>query len=182
MNRRFAQPAWHLVDAKNKICGRLATQIVTLLRGKHKPNFTPWYDCGDYVVVINAQDVHLTGDKIRQKHFIWHTGYPGGLKQRSVRDQLKLKPEEVKIFLHSSFIMYIYSSSIIFTVSLSTWLFCIRFFASLFLEWWLKITCVTILPENCEYSQAANTFMKINYLQELLPCCKRVSFDTLSVM
>lgn len=99
MNRRFAQPAWHLVDAKNKICGRLATQIVTLLRGKHKPNFTPWYDCGDYVVVINAQDVHLTGDKIRQKNFIWHTGYPGGLKQRSVRDQLKLKPEEVKIFL-----------------------------------------------------------------------------------
>jgi large subunit ribosomal protein L13 len=96
MNRRFSQPAWHLVDAKNKICGRLSTQIVSLLRGKHKPNFTPWYDCGDYVVVVNAQDVHLTGDKLRQKHFIWHTGYPGGLKQRSVRDQLKLKPEEVR--------------------------------------------------------------------------------------
>jgi large subunit ribosomal protein L13 len=95
MNKHFANPAWHLVDAKNKICGRLSTQIVTLLRGKHKPNFTPWYDCGDYVVVINAKDVHFSGDKFRQKKFTWHTGYPGGLKQRTVREQLNIKPEEV---------------------------------------------------------------------------------------
>lgn len=98
MNRRFSQPLWHLVDAKNRTCGRLATQIVTLLRGKHKPNYTPWYDCGDYVVVVNAKDVHFTGDKFRQKNFIWHTGYPGGLKKRAVRDQLKIKPEEVSHF------------------------------------------------------------------------------------
>lgn len=95
MNARFSQPLWHLVDAKDKVAGRLATQIVTLIRGKHKPNYTPWYDCGDYVVVINAKDVKFTGDKVKQKNYVWHTGYPGGIKQRSVRDQLKIKPEEV---------------------------------------------------------------------------------------
>jgi ribosomal protein L13 len=92
---RFAYPVWHLVDAKHKICGRLATQLVHILRGKHKPNYCPWWDCGDYVVVINAKYIKFTGDKLTQKHYVWHTGYPGGMKTRSVRDQLIHKPEEV---------------------------------------------------------------------------------------
>jgi large subunit ribosomal protein L13 len=95
MNSRFSRPLWHLVDAKNKNPGRLATQIVSLLRGKHKPNFTPWYDCGDYVVVINAKDVSFTGNKEENKKYTWHTGYPGGIKQRTVKEQLARKPEEV---------------------------------------------------------------------------------------
>ena len=101
---RFHQPVWHLVDAKNKIVGRLATQISRILRGKHKPTFTPNYDCGDYVVVINAKHVKLTGRKYDQKEYIWHTGYPGGLKRRSVRDQLEMQPEEVR-FANPSFNM-----------------------------------------------------------------------------
>jgi ribosomal protein L13 len=63
MNSRFSKPLWHLLDARNQIVGRLATQIVHILRGKHKPTFSPNYDCGDYVVVINAQDIKFTGRK-----------------------------------------------------------------------------------------------------------------------
>jgi large subunit ribosomal protein L13 len=92
---RFSKPLWHLVDAKNQIVGRLATQIATIIRGKHKPTFTPHYDCGDYVVVINAKDVKFTGKKVDQKLYTWHTGYPGGLKQITVKEQLERKPEEV---------------------------------------------------------------------------------------
>ncbi len=92
---RFSKPVWHLVDAKNKIVGRLATQIVHILKGKHKPTYTPYYDCGDYVVVINAKDVKFTGKKFEQKKYTWHTGYAGGLKQRTVNEQLEVKPEEV---------------------------------------------------------------------------------------
>mmetsp|Transcript_7979 Transcript_7979/g.8743 ORF Transcript_7979/g.8743 Transcript_7979/m.8743 type:complete len:142 (+) Transcript_7979:46-471(+) len=92
---RFSKPVWHLVDAKNKIVGRLATQIVHILKGKHKPTYTPHYDCGDYVVVINAKDVKFTGKKFEQKKYTWHTGYAGGLKQRTVNEQLEVKPEEV---------------------------------------------------------------------------------------
>jgi large subunit ribosomal protein L13 len=95
---RFSQPLWHLVDAKNQVVGRLASQVVRILRGKHKPTYCPNYDCGDYVVIINAGDVKFTGDKTKQKHYKWHTGYPGGLKQKSVRDLLQSKPEEVSIY------------------------------------------------------------------------------------
>jgi len=95
MNKSFANPVWHLVDAKGQIVGRLASQIVQIIRGKHKPNFTPHYDCGDYVVVINASDVKFTGRKFDNKMYTWHTGYAGGLKQISVKDQLDRKPEEV---------------------------------------------------------------------------------------
>jgi large subunit ribosomal protein L13 len=94
-NPRFSKPLWHLIDARNQIVGRLATQIVHILKGKHKPTFSPNYDCGDYVVVINASDVKFTGRKENDKLYTWHTGYPGGLKQLSVRDQLNKKPEEV---------------------------------------------------------------------------------------
>jgi len=92
---RFAKPLWHLIDARNQVLGRLATQITSLLRGKHKPNFSPQWDCGDYVVVINAQEVKLTGNKVNGKKYTWHTGYPGGLKQMTVKEQLDRKPEEV---------------------------------------------------------------------------------------
>lgn len=94
-NIRFSQPLWHLVDARNQVVGRLATQIATILRGKHKPTFTPHYDCGDYVVVINAKDIKFTGQKVAQKQYSWHTGYPGGIKHKTVKDQLQDKPEEV---------------------------------------------------------------------------------------
>ena len=100
---RFARPAWHLIDARDQIVGRLATQIVHLLRGKHKPTFSPNYDCGDVVVIINAELVKFTGTKLEDKVYQWHTGYPGGLKQIKVIDQLKKKPEEVTFHrLHGS--------------------------------------------------------------------------------
>ena len=71
---------WHLIDAKGQVLGRMATRVATLLRGKHKPTFTPYLDEGDFVVVINAADVKLTGDKLNQKVAYSHSMYPGGLK------------------------------------------------------------------------------------------------------
>lgn len=79
---------WWIVDAKNVVLGRLASQIALRLRGKHKPSFTPHMDCGDGVVVINAGQVRLTGDKLRQRKFHWHTGYPGGIKSRTMKEIL----------------------------------------------------------------------------------------------
>lgn len=94
-NAKFSKPLWHLVDANGQVVGRLASQIVRILRGKHKPSYTPNYDCGDFVVVVNAGSIKFTGQKTNDKLYKWHTGYPGGLKQISVRDQLDRKPEEV---------------------------------------------------------------------------------------
>lgn len=74
---------WLIVDAEDVVLGRLASQIALRLRGKHKPTFTPHMDCGDNVIVINAEKVKLTGNKREQDIFYWHTGYPGGIKQRS---------------------------------------------------------------------------------------------------
>lgn len=74
---------WLIVDAEDVVLGRLASQIALRLRGKHKPSFTPHMDCGDNVIVINADKVKLTGNKREQDIFYWHTGYPGGIKQRS---------------------------------------------------------------------------------------------------
>jgi len=84
----FAKPStiskkWLLVDAKDQILGRLASQIAKVLRGKHKVNYTPHMDCGDNIVVINAKYIKLTGKKLEQKVYYRHTGYPGGLKQRT---------------------------------------------------------------------------------------------------
>lgn len=101
-NIKFSKPLWHLIDARNQIVGRLATQIAHILRGKHKPNFTPNYDCGDYVVVINAKEVKFTGRKLKNKLYTWHTGYPGGLKQMSAEKLLDRKPEEVIVLFHSA--------------------------------------------------------------------------------
>ena len=92
---KFSRPLWHLVDASNQVVGRLASQIVHSLRGKHKPTFEPHLDCGDYVVVINAKDVMFTGNKMSDKLYRWHTGYVGGLKEVPAKVYLKHKPEEI---------------------------------------------------------------------------------------
>lgn len=73
---------WLLIDAEGVVLGRLASQIAMRLRGKHKPSYTPNMDCGDNVIVINAEKVALTGNKLRDKEYFWHTGYPGGIKSR----------------------------------------------------------------------------------------------------
>lgn len=87
---------WVLFDAKNVVLGRLASEIAKVLRGKNKPNFTPHIDNGDFVIVINAKDVHLTGNKLRDDIYRWHTGHPGGLKERSQGELLRGKhPERV---------------------------------------------------------------------------------------
>lgn len=86
---------WYLVDADQKVLGRLATQIAVRLRGKHKPIFTPHADVGDFVVVVNADKVAMTGAKWDQKTYYRHSGYTGGLKQISARKLLEKKPEEI---------------------------------------------------------------------------------------
>ncbi|OCC14381.1 LSU ribosomal protein L13p (L13Ae) [Dissulfuribacter thermophilus] len=86
---------WYVVDAQNKVLGRLATQIAMRLRGKHKPIFTPHLDTGDFVIVVNAEKVRLTGKKLEKKMYYKHTGYIGGLKSFTAKEMLKRKPEEV---------------------------------------------------------------------------------------
>jgi len=86
---------WYVVDAQGKTLGRLASEIARILRGKHKPIFSPHMDTGDFVIVINAEKVHVTGRKLTQKFYYRHSGYPGGLKAISLRDQLKKHPERV---------------------------------------------------------------------------------------
>jgi large subunit ribosomal protein L13 len=86
---------WYLVDAEAKTLGRLATQIAEVLRGKGKPAYTPHVDTGDFVIVVNAEKVHVTGQKLDQKLYYKHSGYPGGLHSRTLREQLERRPEEV---------------------------------------------------------------------------------------
>ena len=87
---------WFIIDAENVILGRMATEIAKRLRGKHKPEFTPHVDCGDNVIVINADKIHLTGRKRENDIFFWHTGFPGGIKQRTKGQVLDGKhPERV---------------------------------------------------------------------------------------
>ncbi len=89
------QRDWYLVDAEGKTLGRLATQIADQLRGKGKSLYTPHVDCGDFVIVVNAEKIHVTGKKLDDKMVRWHTGYPGGLKERTLRQQLERRPTEV---------------------------------------------------------------------------------------
>jgi large subunit ribosomal protein L13 len=89
------QRDWYVVDAQGVTLGRLATRIATILRGKHKPIYTPHVDCGDYVIVINAEHIHTTGQKQTQKIYYRHSNYPGGLKEISLRDQLQKFPNRV---------------------------------------------------------------------------------------
>ena len=86
---------WYVVDAEGKTLGRLATQIADTLRGKTKPQYTPHVDTGDFVIVVNAEKIHVTGKKLDEKMVRWHTGYPGGLKERTLREQLERRPTEV---------------------------------------------------------------------------------------
>ncbi len=90
-----AQRVWYVVDADGKILGRLATRVATLLRGKHKPLFTPHMDTGDFVIVVNAKAIRLTGRKPKQKKMYRHSGYPGGLRETSYETLLKTHPERV---------------------------------------------------------------------------------------
>ena len=86
---------WYLVDAEGKTLGRLATQIADTLRGKRKPQFTPHVDTGDFVIVVNAEKIAVTGNKLDQKRYYRHSGYPGGLRSRTLREQLNRRPTEV---------------------------------------------------------------------------------------
>jgi large subunit ribosomal protein L13 len=86
---------WYVVDAEGKNLGRLATQIAETLRGKTKPQYTPHVDTGDFVVVVNAEKIAVTGKKLDEKIYYRHSGYPGGLKQRTLREQLERRPTEV---------------------------------------------------------------------------------------
>lgn len=94
-NDAQASCEWYMVDATGMTLGRLATQIATVLKGKHKPIYTPSMDCGDYVVVINADKVHVTGRKLDQKIYYHFSGYPGGLKEVLLRDQMSQHPDRV---------------------------------------------------------------------------------------
>jgi large subunit ribosomal protein L13 len=101
MTRTYsAKPAditrkWYVVDANGKTLGHLAVQVAIVLRGKHKPTFTPHMDTGDHVIVVNAEKIHLTGNKVRTKTYYRHSGYPGGLKAETAKDVLARKPSEV---------------------------------------------------------------------------------------
>jgi large subunit ribosomal protein L13 len=86
---------WYVVDAEGKTLGRLATQVASVLRGKNKPTFTPYVDCGDYVIVINAEKVVLTGNKLDDKMYYNHSGFPGGLRERNAKTMIEKYPEEM---------------------------------------------------------------------------------------
>lgn len=86
---------WYVIDAEGEILGRLATKVATVLRGKHKPTYTPHVDCGDYVIVINASKVKLTGNKLEDKMYYNHSGYTGGLRERNAQTMLDKYPEEM---------------------------------------------------------------------------------------
>ncbi len=84
---------WYVIDATDKVLGRLASEIASRLRGKHKPEFTPHMDTGDYIVVVNADKVRVTGNKARDKMYYRHSGYPGGIKQQNFSKLMESKPE-----------------------------------------------------------------------------------------
>jgi large subunit ribosomal protein L13 len=87
--------SWYVVDAEGQTLGRLATRIADTLRGKHKPQYTPHTDTGDFVVVVNAEKIGVTGKKLDEKLYRRHSGYPGGLKERPLREELARRPTEV---------------------------------------------------------------------------------------
>ncbi len=89
---------WYVIDAADKTLGRLATQIASRLRGKHKPIYTPHVDTGDFIVVVNAEKVRLTGNKLEDKKYYHYTGYPGGLREKTAGELLKKKPTQILEF------------------------------------------------------------------------------------
>lgn len=86
---------WYVIDATDLPLGRIASKVATVLRGKHKPTYTPYVDCGDFVVVINAEKVKLTGNKLNDKMYYNHSGYPGGLRERNAKTMINEYPEEM---------------------------------------------------------------------------------------
>ena len=94
-NKQTAQNDWYVIDAEGKTLGRMAADIAHRLRGKHKPEYTPHVDTGDYIVVVNAEKVHVTGNKATDKKYHHHTQFPGGLKTFSFKEMIERSPEEV---------------------------------------------------------------------------------------
>lgn len=86
---------WYVIDATDKVVGRLASEVAKILRGKHKPTFTPNQECGDFVVITNCEKIKFTGRKMDDKVYYWHTNHIGGLKQRTVKEQLAKHPEKI---------------------------------------------------------------------------------------
>ena len=97
-NAQNVERKWYIIDAEGQTVGRLASQITTVLRGKNKPTYTPHVDCGDHVIVINAEKVVFTGKKLDQKLYRKHSGYAGGLKETKARDMLNTHPERVIMY------------------------------------------------------------------------------------
>jgi len=95
MNKETAENNWYVVDAEGKTLGRMAAEIAHRLRGKHKPEYTPHVDTGDYIVVVNAEKVSVTGKKTTDKLYHRHTGYPGGLKTRTFNEMVEKAPEDI---------------------------------------------------------------------------------------
>ena len=89
------KPEWHVIDAEEKTLGRLSSEIAVLLQGKHKPEYVPYLNTGDFVVVINAEKVRVTGKKLQQKMYYRHSGYPGGLRERTLAEVLQRTPTRV---------------------------------------------------------------------------------------
>jgi len=94
-NENNIERKWYVVDAEGQTLGRLASEVAKLLRGKHKPTYTPHVDTGDYVIVVNAEKIQLSGNKLRDKMYYRHSGYPGGLKARNAEVMLERSPEKV---------------------------------------------------------------------------------------
>ena len=94
-NPEKVERKWYVVDAAGMTLGRLSSEVAKILRGKNKPEFTPHCDCGDYVIVINAEKIAVTGKKLDQKIYYHHSDYVGGMKERTLREKLNRKPEEV---------------------------------------------------------------------------------------
>jgi len=94
-NKATVTKEWWLIDAEGQTLGRLASKVAKLIRGKHKPYFTPHVDCGDHVVIINADKIKLSGNKWTAKEYVWHTGYPGGRRSIQAADLLKKHPERI---------------------------------------------------------------------------------------
>ena len=92
VNKEHANKKWYVVDAEGQILGRFASEVAMILRGKRKPCFTPHSDCGDNVIIINAEKIQLTGNKMEEKYYVRYTGFPGGQRIRSVKEQLNRKP------------------------------------------------------------------------------------------
>ena len=94
-NAQNIQKKWYVVDASDLVLGRLSTEVAVLLRGKHKPTFTPHVDCGDFVIIVNASKVNLTGNKLNDKIYYNHSGYTGGLRERTAKEMRENYPVEM---------------------------------------------------------------------------------------